>query len=88
MDQEQRDDLIGLAVDGELPAGLARLLKAEATADAGVGVDLAGLRHTVARLRAMPAERPDPWYVERALLGLLREHDAETPVAAEVRRAA
>jgi hypothetical protein len=88
MDQEQKDELIGLAVDGELPPGLARLLAGEAATDPSIVRDVATVRDTVRRLRKLPPERPDPWYVERALVGLLREHDtAQDTVAADERRA-
>jgi anti-sigma factor RsiW len=70
-------ELIGLSIDEELPESLRAAVDHAIAKNPAIARDTATLRATVDRLKALPAEKPDAWFVERALQGLLREHDAE-----------
>jgi anti-sigma factor RsiW len=77
MTDEQLLELIGLSMDADLPEGLREAVDRALAANPALARDAATLRSTVDELRALPPEKPDEWFVERALQGLLREHDAD-----------
>lgn len=88
MNEDELQELIGLWVDGTLPEALRSLVEAEFARRPALAADAATLRQTARELRAMPAEHPDPWFVEKALTRLLRVHDtAEAEEAVETRAA-
>lgn len=74
MTGEQNTELLDLYLDDELPETLRAHVEAYLAAHPEASQDVHSLRETNARLRAAPAERPDAWFVERTLDGLLREH--------------
>ena len=76
MNENELQELIGLWVDGTLPEALRGLVEAEFAKHPALAADAAILRQTARELKAMPAEYPDSWFVEKALTRLLREHDA------------
>lgn len=77
MTDEQLAELIGLSIDEELPESLRAAVEHAIADDPALARDAETLRSTVERLRGVGLDRPDGWFVERALQGLLREHDAE-----------
>lgn len=77
MTEDERDELIDLSVDDALPEAL----KARVEADPEALREAAALRAVARRLQAAPADRPDDWFVERALNALLREHAQAAPDA-------
>lgn len=77
MTDEQLAELIGLSIDEDLPEALRAAVDQAIADNPAAALDAAGLRAAVDRLKALPADKPDAWFVERALQGLLREHDAE-----------
>ena len=77
MTKEEIAELIGLSIDEELPEMLRAAVERAIAEDPKAAWDADTLRSTVDRLKALPQEKPDTWFVERALQGLLREHDAE-----------
>ena len=77
MTDDELAELIGLSIDEDLPEALRAAVDRAIEADPTAAVDAATLRDTVDRLRAVTADKPDAWFVERALQGLLREHDTE-----------
>jgi anti-sigma factor RsiW len=82
MTQAERDELIDLYVDDALPEALRATVEAHLAAHPEAAADAATLRATISRLKSAPSDRPDTWFVERALDRLLREHaeaqDTET----------
>lgn len=76
MDEEELQELIGLALDDALPEALQARLAQELAKDPEAASDAESLRETVAKLKAARDERPDDWFVDRALSRLLRDHDA------------
>lgn len=76
MNEDTMAELIGLSVGDELPQMLRAQVEEYLASHPEAARDAAMLRATVARLKAAPAERPDPWFVERLLDALLREHAA------------
>jgi len=81
MTDTERDELLDLYLDDALPEALRASVEAHFVAHPEAAAEAATLHATVSRLRAMPSERPDAWFAERALDRLLREHTAaqETP---------
>ncbi len=79
MTEDERDEMIDLYVDDALPESLRARVEEHLNAHPEEAADAAALRATVARLQAAPAERPDEWFVERALDRLLREHSEAQP---------
>ena len=79
MTEDERDEMIDLYVDDALPESLRARVEEHLNAHPEEAADVAALRATVARLQAAPAERPDEWFVERALDRLLREHSEAQP---------
>ena len=77
MTEDERDELIDLYIDDALPASLRARVAGYLEGHPEEANAADALRATVARLRAAPAERPDGWFVERALGRLLREHAEE-----------
>jgi hypothetical protein len=75
MDQDELQELIGLWAEGTLPESLLARTEAEIAKDPNAASDAASLRDTLGKLRSTSDERPDDWFVERALSRLLREHD-------------
>jgi anti-sigma factor RsiW len=81
MTQDERDELIDLYIDDALPESLRARVEDFLAAHPDAAATVATLRATVARLQAAPSERPDGWFVERALDRLLREHaEAQPPL--------
>ncbi len=88
MSENERDELIDLYVDNALPDALRARAEEYLDQHPEEAAKVAALRATVARLQATPNERPDAWFVERALNRLLREHqEAQTPLPARPARA-
>ncbi len=77
MTDEEIAELVGLSIDQDLPETLRRAVDEALAKNPKLADDAVTLRATVEELKALPAEKPDAWFVERALQGLLREHDAE-----------
>jgi anti-sigma factor RsiW len=75
MSNEALAELIGLSLDDELPEALKAAVEKLLAENPEAASDAAGMRAAVEALRALPAEKPDSWFVERALQGLLRDHD-------------
>lgn len=83
MTQDELADLMDLSVDDALPEALRARVEAHLAGDPDAAADMAALRATITRLQATPTDRPDGWFVERALDRLLREHsEAQPPVRA------
>jgi anti-sigma factor RsiW len=82
MTQAERDELIDLYADNALPEALRATVEAHLAAHREAAADAATLQAAISRLKAAPSDRPDTWFVERALDRLLREHaeaqDTET----------
>ena len=76
MTEDERAELLDLYVDDALPETLQRHAEVYLAAHPDAAADVASLKATVARLQAVPAERPDNWFVERTLDRLLQEHAA------------
>ncbi len=83
MTEEEQDELIDLYVDDALPESLRARVEEYLDGHPAEAAAAAALRATVARLQAVPPERPDEWFVERALDRLLRDHAGaqEAPLA-------
>jgi len=77
MTKEEIAELIGLSIDEELPEVLRAAVDRAIASDPAAARDADTLRSTVERLKGLSPDKPDTWFVERALHGLLREHDAE-----------
>ena len=83
MTEDERDELIDLYVDDALPGALRARVEDYLAGHPDEAATVAALRATVARLQDTPTDRPDAWFVERALDRLLREHsEAQPPVRA------
>jgi anti-sigma factor RsiW len=83
MTEDERDELIDLYVDDALPEALRAHVEDYLAEHPDAAATVAALRATAARLRAASPDRPDAWFVERALDRLLREHsEAQPPVRA------
>ena len=67
-------DLLDLYVDNELPEALRASVETYLAAHPQAAQEVRALQETAARLKSAPNELPDPWFVERALDSLLREH--------------
>jgi anti-sigma factor RsiW len=76
MSEDEWFELVDLYVADQLPEALRAGVDARLAADPAAAEDMRTLRETMDQLKAQPAERPDPWYVERVIDGLLREHGA------------
>jgi anti-sigma factor RsiW len=76
MTQDERAELLDLYIDDALPEGLRAKVEAYLAAHPDAAHDAASLQATVLRLQSAPHERPDTWFVERALDRLLQEHMA------------
>ena len=74
MTDDERDEWIDLYIDDALPESLRAGIEEYLAAHPDAAAEVTALRATVARLQAAPRERPDDWFVERALDRLLREH--------------
>ena len=79
MTEDELAELIDLSLDDTLPEALRGHVEAHLAANPDAARDAAALRLAVARLKAAPAERPDAWFMERALGRLLQEHAEESP---------
>ncbi len=76
MTDAERDELLDLYIDDALPEALRASMETYLAAHPDTAADAASLQATAERLRMMPPERPDPWFAERTLDRLLREHAA------------
>jgi anti-sigma factor RsiW len=76
MTQDELAELLDLYIDDALPEGLRAKVEAHLAAHPDAAHDAASLQATVLRLQSAPHERPDTWFVERALDRLLQEHSA------------
>lgn len=74
MNGDQMTELLDLFLDDELPEALRAHVADYLAAHPDAARDVQTLRATVARLRGVPAERADAWFIERTLDSLLREH--------------
>ena len=81
MTEDERDELIDLYIDDALPEALRARVEEHLEGHPEEAAAVTALRAAVARLQAAPAERPDGWFVERALDRLLREHAEEAQPA-------
>ena len=79
MTEDERNELIDLYIDGALPESLRARVEEHLRGHPEEAAAVAALRKTVARLQSVPGERPDEWFVERALDRLLREHSEAQP---------
>lgn len=75
---EEWAELLDLSLDGALPEAWQARVDAYLAAHPAAAQDAESLRRTLNSLANAPAPRPDAWFVERALQGVLREHRAET----------
>ena len=80
MTEDERDDLLDLYVDDALPEALRARVEDYLATHPDAAREVAALRATAARLQAAPQERPDGWFVERALDRLLHEHAEAQPL--------
>ncbi|MGI4791304.1 MAG: hypothetical protein ACRYFS_20955 [Janthinobacterium lividum] len=76
MTEAERDDLIDLYIEDALPEGLRASVETYLTAHPEAAADAASLQAAISRLQTTPSDRPDTWFVERALDRLLHEHSA------------
>ena len=76
MTDAERDELIDLYSDNALPEALRACVETYLAAHPEADADESTLQWVVSRLHAAPSERPDGWFVERALDRLLSEHAA------------
>ena len=76
MTQDELAELLDLYIDDTLPESLRSTVEAHLAANSEAARDAASLQATVLRLQSAPRERPDAWFVERALDRLLQEHSA------------
>ncbi len=76
MTDAEYSDLIDLTIDGELPEALRRFVETYLAQHPEAAREAAALRETSRRLQGLTQEKPDDWFVERALNRLLREHAA------------
>lgn len=74
MTGEQTEELLDLYLDDELPQALRAHVEDYLAAHPDAAEDARALQNAITRLRALPAERPDAWFIERTLDRLLREH--------------
>lgn len=79
MTEDERDELIDLYIDNALPEALRARVEDHLEGHPEEAAAVAALRATVARLQSASAERPDGWFVERALDRLLHEHAEAQP---------
>lgn len=80
MTEDERDELIDLYVDDALPESLRARVEKYLDRHPEEAAAVAALRATTSRLKTAPTDRPDAWFVERALDRLLREHSgAQSP---------
>lgn len=79
MTQDELAELIDLYVDDALPESLRARVADYLEGHPEEATRVAALRATVTRLQSAPAERPDGWFVERALNRLLHEHAEAQP---------
>jgi len=86
MSEEQWQELVDLYVSDRLPEALRAGVESRLAADPVAAEDVRTLSATVQSLRDQPLERPDPWFVERVLGGLMREHGAALPIESEPHR--
>jgi len=77
MTSDELAELIGLSIDEDLPESLRTAVERAVASDPKAAWDASTLRETVDRLRSLPGENADEWFVERSLQGLLRDHDRE-----------
>lgn len=78
MAAEEWAELLDLSLDGGLPEAWQARVDAYLAAHPQAASDAQSLRRTLNVLAHAPAPRPDTWFVERALQGVLHEHRAET----------
>lgn len=76
MTDAERLELFDLFIDDTLPEALQASVNSYLAVNLEAAAEVHALQETVARLKAMPVERPDTWFTERTLDRLLREHAA------------
>ncbi len=81
MTPEEWTELLDLSLDGALPGAWQARVDTYLAAHPEAAQDAESLRRTLDILASAPAPRPDTWFVERALQGVLHEHRAETSAA-------
>jgi anti-sigma factor RsiW len=82
MTEEQITELLDLYADDALSAGLRAYVEEYLQSQPQFAQDVQSLRATIHRLQEIPAERPDPWFVERLLDRLLRDSRETLPTPA------
>ena len=85
MTPDQIAEMLDLYIDDVLPAALRVLIETHLTAHPEAVGEVLSLRETLTRLKDTPGERPDSWFVERTLDGLLRENASQAPTVASRR---
>lgn len=70
-------ELLDLSLDGALPEAWQARVDAYVCAHPEAARDAESLRRTLETLASAPMARPDAWFVERALQGVLHEHRAD-----------
>ncbi len=78
MTPEEWTELLDLSLDGVLPEAWQARVDAYLAAHSEAAADAQSLRRTLGILASAPVPRPDGWFVERALQGVLHEHRADT----------
>lgn len=76
MTEDELADLFDLYTDDALPESLRAKVEDYFAAHPEAAAETAALRAVVQRLQTAPVDRPDAWFVERALDRLLQEHSA------------
>lgn len=78
MTPEEWAELLDLFLDGALPEAWQARVDTHLTGHPEAAADAESLRGTLSLLAAAPIPRPEGWFVERALQGVLQEHRTET----------
>ena len=87
MTEDELADLLDLYIDNALPESLRATVETYLAAHPQRAAETAALQATVQKLQTAPRDRPDAWFVERALDRLLQEHHGaqETDLSASDR---
>ena len=76
MDCAKIEELTSEYVEGTLPAGLDRAVRAHLDACPACAADVAGVRSLCARLATLPAAEPPPFFHENVMAAVAREADS------------
>jgi len=78
MTPKEWTELLDLSLDGALPEAWQARVDSHLAAHPEATADAESLRRALEVLASAPVPRPEGWFVERALQGVLHEHRAET----------